>query len=161
MRRTLLTALLAMALLATALGCLSAGGRIPEPPGGTTGVAPELALAFHQRADQFYGRLVQRRFNTLETFKDLVLRRHFRTVDGFYDYYADLAEKLDAAHFRKSRPLAVEVQEFLFEDPQRVRVQVRFVGRDGRPLRPNRTALIRLDQWEYADGDWWVAPGKL
>ncbi len=152
---------LATAVLLALLGCLSAGDRLPAPPAGTVGVPPELALAFHRRADEFYGRLAQRRFNTLETYKDLVLRKHFRTVDGFYDYYADLAEKLDGAHFRKSRPVSVEVQEFLFEDLRRVRVQVRFVGHDGRPLRPNRTALIRLDQWEYAEGDWWVAPGKL
>jgi hypothetical protein len=38
---------------------------------------------------------------------------------------------------------------------------VRVVGDDGRPLRPGRTAIVRLDLWEQADGAWWLTPGKL
>jgi hypothetical protein len=124
-------------------------------------VASETALSFHQRADTFYQRLTERRFNALETFNDPVLRGHFRTPDVFFDYYADLAQTLADAHFEKSRPHSVEVQEFVFEDGGHVRVQVRFVGADGRPLRLDRTSVIRRDRWERAEGTWWVTPGKL
>ena len=41
------------------------------------------------------------------------------------------------------------------------RVKVRFRGGDGRPLRPGTTELIRLDRWDWADGTWWLHPGKL
>ena len=94
-------------------------------------------------------------------FATTVLRAHFRDPESFFDYYANLAESLSAAHFEKSRPLSVAVQEFVFDDPDRVRVQIRFVGEDDRPLRPNKVVLIRQDRWESSDGSWWVAPGKL
>jgi hypothetical protein len=124
-------------------------------------VAPETALSFHRRAEAFYTRLVQRRFNTLETFNDPVLREHFASVDLFFDYYADLAQSLSDARFEKSRPLAVAVEEFLFEDERRARVQLRFVGADARPLRPGMSTLIREDRWERDEGTWWIIPGKL
>ncbi len=152
---------LAALVLLAAGACGSAGGTIPAPPGGAVRVSPESALSFHQRAATFYPRLIQRRFNTLETFNDVVLRAHFRDPEGFFDYYANLAESLSAAHFEKSRPLSVAVQEFVFDDPDRVRVQIRFVGEDDRPLRPNKVVLIRQDRWEQSAGNWWVAPGKL
>ncbi len=163
-RRGIPVALLAAALLGgppAGSGCAGSGGRIPEPPGGSVAVAPETALGFHERAVEFYGRLIQRRFNTLETFNDAVLRRHFRDDDGFFDYYAGLSDRLHEAYFEKSRPIDVSVEEFVFEEPRRVRVQVHFLGDDRRPLRPNRVALIRQDRWELADGQWWVDPGKL
>lgn len=131
------------------------------PPDGAVAVAPETALSFHGRANDFYQRLIQRRFNTLETFNDLVLREHFETLDSFFDYYADLAEKFHQANFDKSRPNTVVVEEFVFEDPGRVRVQIRFIGDDDRPLRPDRTQLIRRDLWERKNGSWWVRPAKL
>jgi hypothetical protein len=121
----------------------------------------ETVLAFEQRADAFYQRLLLRRFNALETFKDSFLRGHFRSEDAFFDYYADLAESLDSAHFEKSRPTSVELEEFVFESPTRVRVQVRFTGDDNRPLRPDRTSLVRLDRWEKDKESWWLEPGKL
>ena len=152
--------LAALALLAVS-ACGSTAGTIPPPPGGPVRVPSESALAFHQRAATFYPRLIQRRFNTLETFNDIVLRAHFRDLESFFDYYANLAESFSAAHFEKSRPVAITIQEFVFDDPDRVRVQIEFVGEDDRPLRPNKVALIRQDRWEQADGNWWVAPGKL
>lgn len=153
--------LIACLVAISLLGCTGAGGRIPGPPDGGVAVTPEVALSFHERALGFYRRLVQRRFNTLETFNDRRLRQHFRTLDGFYDYYADVADRLHDAHFEKSRPVQVAIEEFVFDEPGAVRVQVRFVGNDDRPLRPTRTTLIRLDLWEFSDGNWWVAPGKL
>lgn len=150
-----------VALGLLAVGCGGGGANLPEPLGGSVEVAPEAAIDFHGRIETFYRRLIQRRFNALDTFNDPVLRDYFRTSDLFFDYYADFAQALSDAHFERSRPLAFEVQEFLFEDPGRARVQVRFWGGDGRPLRPGQVSLIRRDRWELADGSWWITPGKL
>lgn len=146
--------------LASVLAC-AAAGHLPAPPGGGVTVPTEAALHFHERARVFYARLLLRRFNTLETFSDPVLREHFASIDLFFDYYADLAQALSEAHFQKSRPHAVEIQEFLFEDPDHVRVQVRFEGNDGRPLRPDKSALVRRDRWVRSDRSWWLVPGRI
>ena len=104
---------------------------------------------------------MQRRVNTLETFNDPVLRKFFRSEDLFFDYYADLAQSLADAHFEKSRPFAIEVQEMIFESTARAQVQVLFRGYDNRPLRPNRVSLVRRDRWQYEQEAWWITPGKL
>jgi hypothetical protein len=122
---------------------------------------PEAVTAFYARVAGFYERLTQRRLNALETFNDAFLRDHFRTKDAFFDYYAGLAHALDLAHFEKSRPSGVEVEEFVFESATQARVQVRFRGADDRPLRPDSTSLVRRDRWELDDGSWWLVPGKL
>ena len=137
-----------LAIALAGLACSSATGHIPKPPAGSVGVSGEYALDFLTRAETFYGRLIRRRFNTLETFNDNVLRDHFRTPDAFFDYYADLAQTLDEANFERSRPESLLVEEFLFENRFRALVQVRFLGDDDRPLRPGRAALVRLDRWE-------------
>ena len=124
-------------------------------------MAGEYALGFLQRTETFYNRLIRRRFNTLETFNDVVLRDHFQTTDAFFDYYAELAQTLYEANFERTRPLEVQVEEFLFENRFQARVQVRFLGEDRRPLRPGTAVLIRLDRWERVDGRWWIQPGKL
>lgn len=147
-----------MVLLAVA--CASAGA-IPEPEGGTVAVAADTALSLHQGMQSFYGQLVQRRVNTLETFNDPVLRKFFRSEDLFFDYYAELAQSLSDAHFEKNRPFAVEVQEMVFESAEVARVQVVFRGYDRRPLRPNRVVLVRRDQWRYEKESWSILPGKL
>jgi hypothetical protein len=152
------------ATLAAALffaACSTTGGPVPAPPGGGVAVSPDSSLSFYFQANAFYARLIQRRFNTLETFNDPQLRDRFRTENRFFDYYADLAQCLHDAHFERSRPIAVEIDGFVFESSEAVRVQVRFVGEDNRPLRPNQVVLVRLDQWERADGRWWLTPGKL
>jgi hypothetical protein len=141
--------------------CLSSSGHIPKPRSGSVGVAGGYAIDFHQRAETFYETLIRRRFNTLETFKDPVLRDHFQTPDDFFDYYADLAQSLYLARFDRSRPTDVEVEEFLFENRFIAQVQVRFVGNNSRPLYPGKAVLIRLDRWERINGRWWIAPGKL
>ncbi len=145
---------------ALALACASAGS-IPEPAGGSVAVAPETAVALGGGATVFYTQLVQRRANTIETFNDPVLRKFFRSEDLFFDYYADLAQSLADAHFEKSRPFAIEVQEMIFEDTARAQVQVLFRGYDNRPLRPNRVSLVRRDRWQYEQDAWWITPGKL
>jgi hypothetical protein len=130
------------AALMLALGCSASGVHVPAPPGGAVAVGPATALAFHQRAEAFYQRLIRRRFNALETFNDPFLRQHFRSVDRFFDYYANLAEALYDADFEKSRPTAVRVEEFVFESSTRVRVQVRFIGEDDRPMRAGGRELV-------------------
>ncbi|MDJ0849180.1 MAG: hypothetical protein QNK04_12455 [Myxococcota bacterium] len=154
-----LAPLLLLALVAP--GCRSSVGHVPPPEGGSVAVGPAEALAFQSRAESFYERLIQRRFNALETFNDPFLREHFQTVDRFFDYYASLATDFDEANFEKSRPSRVAVLEFVFEDPTTVRVLVTFTGDDDRPLRPNLVHLVRLDRWERADATWWISPGKL
>ncbi len=154
--------LLCVALLGLCLAsACSSSGHIPKPPSGSVGVAGEYAIDFLQRSETFYETLIRRRFNTLETFKDPVLRDHFETPDSFFDYYADLAQALQAARFDRSRPTDVEVEEFLFENRFIAQVQVRFVGESSRPLNPGKAALIRLDRWERVNGRWWIVPGKL
>jgi hypothetical protein len=160
-RRSRAPGLVALAIAFFSAACSSYDGPVPEPPGGSVAVGSDTSLSFYLQAKVFYDRLVQRRFNTLETFNDPVLREPFRTENRFFDYYADLAQNLHDAHFERSRPITVAIQGFVFESSQAVRVQVRFVGEDNRPLRANRVSLIRLDQWERADGRWWVTPGKL
>ena len=156
-----LAAALSLAALWWAAGCGTRGGPLPVPEAGATAVAGETALSFQERAEAFYARLIQRRFNALETFNDPVLRQHFQSLDLFFDYYADLATALDEANFEKSRPTRVTVEEFVFESDSLVRVQVRFEGEDDRPLRPNEVALVRLDRWQRSKEAWWVEPGKL
>jgi len=143
------------------LACSATSPHVAEPPGGSVGVAGDYALEFLERTGIFYNRLLRRRFNTLETFNDTVLRDHFQTPDAFFDYYAELAQTLHEAQFERTRPLEARVEEFLFENRFQARVQVRFLGEDRRPLRPGTAALIRVDRWERVDGRWWIQPGKL
>jgi hypothetical protein len=142
-------------------GCAALPPPLEVPDGSGVSVSPARALSFQRRADGFYLRLEGRRFNTLETFNDFILRDHFETLDLFYDYYADLAQSLQGARFEKSRPDSIEVEDFAFDNPRSVRVKVRFGGSDGRPLHPGSTALVRIDHWEWIGGTWWIRPGKV
>ena len=153
--------LLGALALVLAVGCAAEAGPIPLPAGGGANPEPDVVLGFYSRAEVFYARLAKRRLNALETFNDAFLREHFRTKDAFFDYYADLAHQLDLAHFEKSRPSGVEVEELVFETSSLAWVQVRFRGADDRPLRPDSTTLVRRDRWELGDGSWWIIPGKL
>ena len=132
-----------------------------RPDDRETLVDEQDTLAFRQRIHAFYQRLVARRFNTLETFNDSMLRDAFRSIDLFFDYYADFAEGLAEADFEKSRPDTAAVLDFVFDDARNARVLVRFVGKDGRPLRFGTVHLDRTDHWEGAEGRWWVTPERL
>ena len=153
----------AAALLLFALAAACAGDPPPlaKPERGAVAVTPDVALALRHRVEGFYLRLAHRRFDTLETYNDFIMRDHFASQGLFFDYYADLAEDLALARFERSRPTDVEVLEFLFENASTAQVLVRFRGEDGRPLRPGSVELVRIDRWEAADGTWWVRPGKL
>ena len=149
------------ALFALALATACASAPTLDAPRGSVAVAPDVALALRHRVDGFYLRLAHRRFDTLETYNDFIMRDHFASLDLFFDYYADLAEDLTAARFDRNRPTSVSVLEFLFEDAKTAQVLVRFVGDDGRPLRPGSVELVRTDRWEFTEGTWWLRPGKV
>jgi len=123
--------------------------------------ADEAVLGFQERADAFYQRLAQRRFNTLATYNDATLRSYFETQEGYSDYYARLAEELAQAHFEKNRPLAAELLEFSMETPDRARVRFRLEGKSSLPFRVWNVSIEREDVWERSGGKWWIVPGKL
>jgi hypothetical protein len=159
--RTVLVTAVAVALGAG--GCFfwrDAGVRGDESFGVEV-VDHEGVADFHERASAFYARLAHRRVNTYATFSDRVLREYFESEQAFADYYADLADDLDVAHFEQNRAVYVQVSEFLFDGPGRARVRVRLVGENGLPLRPGTTDVEREDRWQRRDGRWWVVPGKL
>ena len=150
-----------IAVLLALAACAGEPLSLSAPEGGGVAVSPARALALRHRAEGFYLRFAHRRFNTLETYNDYIMRDHFQSLDLYFDYYADLVEDLLAANFEKCRPRGVDVLELVFEDEDHALVLVRFVGDDGRPLRPGRTRLMRADRWEWADGAWWLRPGKV
>ena len=133
----------------------------PDTEYGVQLVEADAIHEFHGRASGFYGRLAHRRFNTLATFKDRVLREYFRSEGDFADYYADLADGLRTGHFERSTPLGLEVVEFLIDGPGRARVRIRIAGENGLPLRWWETEIEREDRWERRRGRWWIVPGKL
>ncbi len=132
-----------------------------DPSFGVEIVDGPAVVEFHRRASTFYGRLAQRRFNVIATFRDQVLRDYFRTDRAFSDYYADFAQELEDAHFERNEPTMLDVVEFRFEGPGDARVRVRLEGRNGLPLRPGGVALDREDHWERVGGTWWIVPGQL
>jgi hypothetical protein len=161
---THLPILLLLATLGSLLGCFGRGevpGPKPDPSYGVQVVEADGVLDFYGRASQFYGRLAQRRFNTLATFRDEVLRDYFRTESAFADYYADLAHALYDSHFERNLPLSLEVVEFRLEGPGQAEVVTRILGDNGLPLRWWGTGLERVDRWERIQDQWWIGPSKL
>jgi hypothetical protein len=139
----------------------AAGEPPPDPSYGVQVVEAEGVVGFYERARIFYERMALRRFNTLSTYRDEVLRDFFRTESAYSDYYADLAQALEDADFERSRPLSLDVVEFALEGPGQARVTTRITGDDGRPLRWGETRLERVDRWERIQGEWWIVPQKL
>lgn len=123
------------------------------------GATGERALG--RLASDFYGRLANRRFNSIATYQDPALREYFISIESFSDYYADLAQEFSDVHFEANRPTAVEIRSIDWEDETKARVTVRFTGENGLPLRWWSTAFDRVDQWERAENRWWIVPGKL
>jgi hypothetical protein len=136
-------------------------GARPDVSRGVEIVQTPSVVSFYEQASSFYGRLARRRFNTLDTYQDKQLRRFFRTEEAYADYYANLAHALGEAHFRRDKPLSVDVLGFDLEAPGRARVTTELVGKNGLPLRFWNVRLRREDQWERIDGSWWIVPGKL
>jgi len=154
------------------LACLLLGGCALWPFGREDGPKPDLdaglvvadtefVVAFHERAQSFYGQLAHRRFNDISTYRDEQLRDYFRSERAFSDYYAGLAQALADAHFERNRPLSLDVVEFRVSGPGEAEVITRMVGENGQPLRPGSTTIERTDRWERLQGTWWIIPGKL
>jgi hypothetical protein len=132
-----------------------------DPSYGVEVVSSEAVVDFYERAVFFYSRLARRRFNTLATFRDEFLRDYFRSEAAFSDFYADLADAMEVAHFEQNKPLSLDVVEFVVEGPGSARVTTRIVGDNGLPLRFWKTRIDRVDRWERVEGTWWIVPGKL
>lgn len=161
-RRRALGLLLGAALAAPGCSFWRGGAGVPADESfGVEVVDGPAILEFHRRASTFYGRLAQRRFNVIASYRDQVLRDYFRTDRAFSDYYADFAEELEAAHFERNVPALLEVLEFRFEGPGEARVRVRIDGSNGLPLRVGKVHVEREDSWERVGGSWWIVPGKL
>ena len=149
-RGALLGVLAAWALVA----CVPPAARPPAPETPEMRELASLVLVF-------YGRVSNRRFNSIYTFHDPALREFFRTPEAFADYYADFAQDLMLAHFDYNRPIAFEILGLDRVEPESVRVGVLLRGANNQPLRFWGTSLTRSDRWQYADGHWWIIPGKL
>jgi hypothetical protein len=109
----------------------------------------------------FYQRMVDRRFNSKATYDDPGLREFFRSAESFSDYYAALAEALELTYFESHRPRVINLLGMKREGLNAVRVRVYMRGRNRLPLRFWATSVVREDRWEYAQGRWWVIPGKV
>lgn len=150
-------------------GC--AGGRFDRPwgdgisiagfdPGADAGETAAFALLV-PLSKIFYGRIANRRFNSKATYDDPALREYFHSGDAFADYYANFADALERAHFESHRPTAVWLDRAERTAPNRAQLHVRFEGENGLPLRWWSTRVLRVDEWEYVEGRWWIIPGKV
>jgi hypothetical protein len=90
------------------------------------------------------------------------MREFFQTPESFADYYADLVQALTVSNFEAIRPSSVVVKGFeVAEGVDRVRIKVRFRGRNSRPGRWWSTRYLRQDEWILLQDRWWIVPGKL
>ncbi len=112
-------------------------------------------------AKVFYERTTNRRVNSKATFDDPALREYFRDPAAFADYYANLVEALDTSYFESHKPVSVKLVRVERIAPKRVMLEVTFRGRNRKPLRPWSTHVTREDEWEFANGRWWIIPGKV
>ena len=164
----------ALALALGASGC----ARLPARRFGRTGAArrplpadPELrrrgrgrtrrCVEFHERAAAFYGRLAHRRFDSIETFRDEVLRDYFRT------------ERRVLRLLRRPRPGALSTPTSSGTGRPRSRCSSsasrgratrasRAHRRRGRPAAAarQRRARARATAGSAVDGTWWIVPGS-
>jgi hypothetical protein len=165
-----LTLLLGVLLAGAPSGCLSPRFGGDWGPGASFEGFDPLTLNRGGPADFgilidlseiFYDRITARRFNSKATYDDPALREFFRNEAAFADFYASLAEALDTAHFESQRPTAVRLESMRRTTPNTVVVTVRLKGENGLPLRWWSTFVTREDSWQFADGRWWIVPGKV
>ena len=151
------------ALRATA-GWFGPSAPQTAPPDASQGVvevdSAEMA-SFFEHASGFYARLALRRFNDRTTFLDPKLGAYFRTESAYADYYANLTGALRFAHFKRLRPVSVEIAEVRSEGPGKAVVVAKLVGANSRPLRWNDVELVREDRWERVGDRWWLVPGPV
>ncbi|HEU4431013.1 MAG TPA: hypothetical protein VFT98_19795 [Myxococcota bacterium] len=133
----------------------------PDVTRGLTVVESDELAGFFEHAHGFYTRLALRRFNDRNTFMDPKLAAYFRTESAYADYYANMTGALRYAHFKRLRPLSVEILEVRSEGPGKAVVVTRMVGDNSRPLRWTDVELTREDKWERVGERWWIAPGRI
>lgn len=143
--------------MAFALGC----GRsvdLGEESFAAFGPPPERLL---RMAEVFYGRVSNRRFNSIATFQDPGLREFFVSQESFADYFADLVQAFVDNHFEQNRADQYRIESVVMQSPDSALVTVHFRGENSQPLRWWTVTLLRRDQWEQRDGRWLVLPGKV
>ena len=151
---------LAGLVLLGAVGCAEIPGpRLDENAPVVAGVEGPWDL--RERAAAFYGHLIDRRVNSLDTYDDPALRDFFASHESFSNYYANLAEALDQAYFEDNRPVSARVEQIQAAEAGRAQLRVRFRGENRLPLRWWSVYLIREDRWERRDERWWIVPEKL
>ncbi len=152
-------ALAALVLLGTA-GCAEVSPpRLDQAARVVEGVEGPWRL--RELAAAFYGSLIDRRVNSLDTYRDPSLRDFFASREAFSDYYANLAEALDRAYFEDNRPIAAWVEQIDAGEADQAQLLVRFRGDNRLPLRWWPVDLVREDRWERSGEKWWIVPGKL
>lgn len=125
------------------------------------GLPEEGAASLIPLSEIFYSRIISRRFNSRATFEDPSVREFFPSVAAYSDYYAALVDALDRAFIEFNRPTTVELLEINRTDRGSIRLELRFVGEDDRPLRGWKAALVHEDEWVWRDRRWWIVPGKV
>ena len=133
----------------------------PDTSQGLTLVESAELAGFFEHAHGFYTRLALRRVNDRNTFMDPKLSAYFRTESAYADYYANMTGALRFAHFKRLRPLSVEIVEVRSEGPGKAVVVTQMVGDNSRPLRWTDVELTREDKWERVGERWWIAPGRI
>ena len=136
-------------------------GEYQGPPPEILGEASDGMGVVERLARVFYVRLINRRFNSIATFHDPALRELFGSDEAFADYFAAMAEALTVANFEALRPTSVELTRLDVPERGVVVVTVRMTGQNSLPLRWWRVGLERTDRWQFADGRWYIIPGKL
>ena len=154
------------AVAAGALVLWGATACAPAPPARLDEDAPVIARVegprdLRERAAAFYGHLVDRRVNSLDTYSDPALRDFFSSPEAFTNYYANLAEALDRAYFQDNRPTAAEVEAIEASEGGGAQLRVRYRGQNRLPLSWWEAVLVREDRWERSEERWWIVPGKL
>lgn len=121
----------------------------------------EAAAELLPLSEIFYSKITSRRFNSRATFEDPSVRQLFMSVAGYSDYYAGLADALDLANIRYSRPTRVELLGAGVGESGNLFLELRFVGRNDLPLRWWSASLLRTDEWTWQEGRWFIVPGKV
>lgn len=155
-----LARLLLVSLALGASGCLSIGASE-----GVTVRSPLDDVRLERLAVDFYGRLANRRIDSIATYQDPSLREFFRSEDAFADYYADLVQALVDGYFEARRLHWVEIEgaeAHSGDGGEGFVLRVRMRGENGRPLRWWTTEVVREDRWVRGSGNrWWIEPGKV
>ena len=155
-------ALVLGAVLTFSAGCAIFTRTEPLVQIEPSGAAETAQFSRLQRLSEvFYTRIINRRFNSVATYRDPALVEFFHSQQAYSDYYAEFAQALTDARVEASRPTEARIEAVALQGPGVALVRVHFSGQNSRPLRPWKSRLVREDRWEFSDGRWWILPGKL